>query len=286
VKLSCLPVSLYPDLSAGRITPGDWFRMAAALELDGADISVAHVASRSTNHLDALKREAADAGVTIAMLAAYTDFTHPSSHERARQVDDLRAWIAAAARLGTPIVRVTAGQAHPGVTEKDGLTWAASGLMACLDDAAAAGVRLLVENHVRGSVWTYHDFAQPAARFLEVARRTAHTSLGVLFDTANNLALGEDPVAVLGGVSDRVRAIHLSDLRCAGTFEPVRLGTGIAPLPALLRHIVASGFDGWISIEEASRSGADAFAAAVRAADRMWAAAGGAPRVRVRNRRS
>jgi sugar phosphate isomerase/epimerase len=257
--------------------------MAAALELDGADISVAHVASRSTNHLDGLKREAADAGVTIAMLAAYTDFTHPSSHERARQVDDLRAWIAAAARLGTHLLRVTAGQAHPGVTEKDGLAWAAAGLTACLDDAASAGVRLLFENHVRGSFWTHHDFTQPAARFLDVVRRTAQSSLGVLFDTANNLSLGEDPAAVLRAVGGRLGAVHLSDLRCAGTFEPVRLGTGIAPLPELLRHIVASGFDGWISIEEASRSGPDAFTAAVRTADHLWAAAGGTPRACLRN---
>ena len=39
MKLSCLPVSLYADLTDGRRTLLDWFNLAGALGLDGADIS-------------------------------------------------------------------------------------------------------------------------------------------------------------------------------------------------------------------------------------------------------
>ena len=45
MQFSCLPVSLYTAISAGERTLADWFRLAAALGLDGADISVAHLAS-------------------------------------------------------------------------------------------------------------------------------------------------------------------------------------------------------------------------------------------------
>jgi sugar phosphate isomerase/epimerase len=269
MKLSCLPVSLYPDLTAGRLTPGGWFRLARALGLDGADLSVAHVASRAPAYLDGLRQEAAEAGVQIVMLATYTDFTHPDAAERTRQVDDLRAWIEAAARMGTSFLRVTAGQAHPGTPLDAGLDWAAAGLGACLGEADAAGVRLLYENHVRGAFWSHNDFSQPAERFLELARRTAGSGLGILFDTANCLALHDDPLAVLEQVHDRVGAVHLSDIKQAGAFEPVVIGTGVAPIEAILRSLVAGGFDGWVSIEEASRSGEPGFQQAVAFAKRL-----------------
>jgi sugar phosphate isomerase/epimerase len=278
MNLSCLPVSLYPDLAAGRLTPGGWFRQAHELGLDGADLSVAHVTSRAPTHLDELRREAEAAGVRIVMLATYSDFTLPGAAERARQVDDVRAWIEAAARLGVAFLRLTAGQAHPGVAHQAGLAWAAEGLTACLEAAAAAGVRLLYENHVRGAVWSYNDFTQPAERFLELVRRTAGSELGILFDTANCLALGDDPLAVLQQVRERVGAVHLSDIRRAGAFEPTVIGTGVAPIVQLLQFLVQGGFDGWISIEEASRSGEAGFRQAVAFADRAWIEAGGRPR--------
>jgi sugar phosphate isomerase/epimerase len=278
MKLSCLPVSLYSDLAASRLTLGAWFRMAKALGLDGADLSVAHVGSRAPAYLDGLRREAADAGVRIAMLATYSDFTHPDAAERARQVDAVRGWLEAAARMGVGLMRLTAGQAHPGVLRDAGIGWATEGLTACLDEAARAGVRLLYENHVRGAVWTYNDFTQPAELFLEVVRRTASSGLGILFDTSNCLALGDDPFTLLQQIRNRVGAVHLSDIRRAGAFEPTVIGTGVAPIQQLLQIMVAGGFDGWVSIEEASRTGEAGFHEAVAFADQAWQAAGGRPR--------
>ena len=54
----------------------------------------------------------------------------------------------------------------------------------------------------------------PAA--LEVVRRTASSRLGLLFDTANSLVLGDDPLALLRQVSDRIRAGHVSNMHRAG----------------------------------------------------------------------
>ena len=56
---------------------------------------------------------------------------------------------------------------------------------------------------------------QPAA-VLEVVRRTAGSRLGLLFDTANSLVLGDDPLALLRQVSDRIRAGHVSNMRRSG----------------------------------------------------------------------
>jgi sugar phosphate isomerase/epimerase len=278
MRLSCLPVSWYADLGAGRRSLGDWFRFAASLRLDGADVSVAHLASRAAADLDVIRRQAGDAGIDLAILATYSDFIHPDAAERARRLDDTRRWIDAAARLGAHAVRLTAGEDRGGAAERDALRWAADGLAAAAAAADAYGVRALYENHVRGAMWRHNDFTQRAARFIEVVRLTRGTHLDVLFDTANTLALGEDPALVLDSVIDRVGAVHVSDIRRRGTFEPTVIGTGVAPIQRLLGRLIAAGFDGWVSVEEASHTGDEAFHRAVACADELWVRAGGRPR--------
>lgn len=280
MRLSCLPVSLYNDITAGQRSLADWFHFAAELRLDGADVSIAHIQSRESQYLESLRRQTESAGVPIVMLVTYSDFTHPDADERARQIDELRANIQVAAHLGATFLRVTAGQRHPETRRAEGIDWAVEGLTACLDEAAAAGVTLTYENHTIGYGWTYFDFSQPADIFLEIVARTEGTGLRLLFDTANNLAMNDDPLAVLKKVQHRVAVIHVSDIRRAGHFEPVVLGTGVAPLAPIFQQLRDAGFDSWISVEEASRTGEAGFRQAIPYVDQAWQKVGGAPRAR------
>ncbi|NJN81883.1 MAG: sugar phosphate isomerase/epimerase [Caldilineaceae bacterium] len=100
--MSCLPVSLYADLTAGTRTLEQWFEFAAALGLDGADMSVAHLVSREPAYLAGLRRASESAGAPITMLVTYADFTHPNEDERRRQVAGLRQNIDTAVELGDP----------------------------------------------------------------------------------------------------------------------------------------------------------------------------------------
>ncbi len=280
MQMSCLPVSLYAALSAGELTLGGWFRLAAELGLDGADVSVMHLAGHTPAMLAAVRRQAEDCGLRIAMLVAYSDFTQPDAAERAQQRQNLERRIETAATLGAPFLRVTAGQAHPGVSREDGIVWAVEGLTACLDAARTAGVTLVYENHTRGYGWSHNDFSQPAEVFLEIVRRTEGTGLRILFDTANTLAHGDDPLTVLHRALPRVAAVHVNDIRRAGHFEPVIAGTGVAPIAELLCELVRAGFDGWVSVEEASNQGEAGFRQAIPYVERIWAEAGGAARMR------
>jgi sugar phosphate isomerase/epimerase len=216
--------------------------------------------------------------VQIAMLVTYADFTHPEAAERARQVAEIRRYCEVAAVLGASFIRVTAGQKHPGVERAEGIEWAVAGLTACLDQAAATGVTLCYENHTKGYAWTYNDFSQPAEIFLEIVRRTEGTGLRILYDTANTLGAGDDPLAVLAQVKHRVAVIHVNDIRHAGYFEPCLLGTGVAPVQEIFAALVQQGFDGWISVEEASKTGEAGFRQAIPLAEQLWVAAGGKPR--------
>jgi sugar phosphate isomerase/epimerase len=276
MKFSCLPVSLYNDLTAGRLTLADWFNLAGRLGLEGADMSVAHLTSRNPADLAQLRAQAEAAGVRIVMLVTYSDFTQPDPAQRLRQLDELKTNIEAAAHLGASFLRVTAGQAHPGVARADGIQWAAEGLTAALEVATEAGITLAYENHTIGYGWTHYDFSQPADIFLEIVARTVGTPLKILFDTANNLASGDDPLAVLEQVKERVAMLHVNDIRRAGQFEPVVVGTGVVPLREIFQTIQAGGFEGWISIEEASRTGEAGFRQAVPYVKQLWQQTGGA----------
>ena len=270
MPFSCLPASLYPAISAGELTLAGWFRLAASLGLDGADISVAHLDSLDGAYLDGLRKQAQDAGVVIAGMVTYTDFTHPDAAERLRHRQELRAYIDAAARLGVDFLRVTAGQKHPGVSRADGVAWAVDGLSAWVEEANAAGVTLTYENHAIGYVWRYFDFSQTASVFLEICEATAGSGLQLLFDTANLLAVEDDPLEVLDAVMPRVAALHVSDIKRLGTFEPVLIGSGITPLDTIFERFRSAGFDGWISIEEASKTGEDGFRRAIQHARQLW----------------
>ena len=274
MKFSSLPVSFYADFSAGRRTLADWFRFAAEIGLDGADISVAHLADLTPTYLDGLRQQAVDAGVQIAMIVTYADFTHPDAAERARQQEEIRAYIDAAARLGIAYVRLTAGQRHPGVERAAGIGWAVTGLTSCLDHAAQAGVTLLYENHTRGAVWNYNDLSQPADIFLEIVRQTEGTGLRLLFDTANTLATGDDPLAVLEQVKHRVAVVHVNDIQRVGYFEPGLVGTGVAPVRDIFAVLHKMGFDNWISVEEASKTGEDGFRQAIPYVKGIWKSLG------------
>lgn len=270
MPFSCLPVSLYPAITAGERTLADWFDLAAALGLDGADISVAHLQSLDGAYLNELRRQAHEAGVVIAGMVTYTDFTHPDPAERLRHRDQLSDYIHAAAQLEVSFLRVTAGQNHPGVSRADGVSWAADGLNACVEEANTAGVELVYENHAIGYGWAYFDFSQTAPVFLEICERTAASGLKLLFDTANFLAVNDDPLAVLEVILPRVAALHVSDIERMGAFEPVLLGSGITPLDQIFRRLRAFGFDGWISVEEASKTGDQGFQQAIRHAQQLW----------------
>lgn len=270
MPFSCLPVSLYTAISDGERSLADWFGLAASIGLDGADISVAHLDSLESGYLNGLRKQAQDAGVVIAGMVTYTDFTHPVPAVRLQHRQELRNYIDVAARLGVDFLRVTAGQKHPGVSRADGVSWAAEGLTACVEEANAAGVTLVYENHAIGYGWTYFDFSQTASVFLEICDRTADSGLQLLFDTANLLAVNDDPLAVLDAVLPRVAAVHVSDIRRSGAFEPVLLGSGVTPLSAIFERLHAAGFDGWISVEEASKTGLEGFRRAIRTARELW----------------
>jgi len=270
MKLSCLPVSLYEDIFSGKKSVVDWVRFATTLELDGVDLSVKFFPTREEQELDAIRQEIKRTGLELCTLVCYPDLTHPDAGQRAGEIEQMKADVRLAAELGARFVRVTAGQRHPGLQREQGIRWVIEGFRQGLDEAEKLGITLAYENHTKGAPWQYWDFSQPAAIFLEILNALDGTPLRVCFDTANPLVIGEDAIALLEAVKERVVILHAFDIRTVGAFEPVRPGTGVAPIKQAFSILKASGFDGWVSVEEASRTGKDGFEKAVAFVRGAW----------------
>ena len=186
------------------------------------------------------------------------------SAQRAQELTDLKADIGLAKALGVKFIRVTAGQNHPDTEREAGVRWVTDGFRRALDEAEKHGITLAYENHTKGAPWDYWDFSQPTEIFLEILDALSDTPLGVCFDTANPLVLGEDVLALLEKVIQRIVVLHIFDLRAVRIFEPVRVGTGASPIQPIFARLRQAGYEGWFSIEEASRSGRQGFEAVNR----------------------
>ena len=270
MKLSCLPVSYFRDIISGKLSVGQWARQAADIGLDAVDLSVLFFKTREPAYLGSMRRDVEGAGLRVAVINTYPDLTHPDPAERKRELSQLETDIASIGLLGAEMARVTAGQAHPETGRKDGIAWAVEGLTRAVDAAERHGVKLVFENHSKPGAWKYPDFCYPPEIFLEIAERLENTAVRILFDTANPVAYGSDPLPVLQRVIGRVLCVHAADTRMRGTFEPVLIGTGAVPFGMVFSMLKKSGYDGWISIEEASRLGPSGVARAVEFVRRTW----------------
>jgi Sugar phosphate isomerases/epimerases len=247
-----------------------WALFANSIGLDAIDLSNILLKNNNIDYLKELHNVIVDAGVHVAVLNTYPDFTHPSRDERKRQISKLKEDIHTAAILDAKMIRVTAGQAYPETSRENGIAWTIEGLKHCIEAAEQHGVKLAYENHSKPGIWDYSDFSHPTDIFLEIFAGISKTQIGILFDTANPLAYGDEPVPVLEQVIDHVICVHAADIRDRGTLEPVLVGTGIVPFKKIFEKLKGSGYNGWISIEEASGLGRNGVADAVRFVRRVW----------------
>ena len=131
-------------------------------------------------------------------------------------------------------------------------------------------MQLVYENHSKPGNWDYPDFSLDTEIFFSLAGKLEQTPVKLLFDTANPLVFGVDSLPVLQRVSSRVACVHAADTRVTGTLEPVVIGTGLVPFEQIFSYLKASAYEGWISIEEASNTGAAGVKTAVEFVRSVW----------------
>ena len=250
------------------MTLREWVDLAAPLGLDGLEYYSGFLELKDPARWAEARRTVESRGLVIPMLCCSPDFSHPDAAFRRAEVEKEKTWIRMAATLGARYCRVLSGQRRPELSRAQGLALVVECIEACLPEAEACGVTLVIENHYKDDFWNYPEFAQKMDVFCDLVSRICHTRFGVNYDPSNAFLAGDDPLELLRRVKDRVVTMHASDRSLIeGTLEDLRrdetgaegyakrlrhgtIGQGLNDYDAIFSTLRGAGFDGWVSIED------------------------------------
>ncbi len=270
MKLSCIPVSYFEEIIKNKKSILQWAAEAKEIGFDYIDLSILFFFLFDEEYFVGIYNKLERLNIRIAIINSYTDFTHPNAKKRKSELNKVKDYIKAAEILGAKYLRVTAGQAYPQTSINDGIKWAIEGFEKASQLSEGTSVGLVFENHSKPGIWDYPDFSFQTGNFLEIYRIIRYSQIKILFDTANTLAYGDDPLKVLDEVSEDLACIHAADINAKGSFDPVVIGTGIVPFREIFKKLKEIGFNKIISIEEASNTGGNGIKIAERFIRNTW----------------
>jgi sugar phosphate isomerase/epimerase len=272
MKISAFPKCYLDEIAGARtMSVFDWIAMARQLDAEGLEMYDGFFTSLANDYIDRVGEAISGAGFAMPMLCCSPDFTNPDSDGRKRAVEHEAELIRVTRRLGgaRAACRVLSGQRYPQVSVEQGLEWVVESIEQLLPVAREYDIVLALENHYKDGFWQYPEFAQKQEVFLRVLDAIADRAhFGVQYDPSNAIVAGDDPIALLRAVADRVVTMHASDRYLAEgtTLEQLRQSDGTLGYSPNLRHgvtgkglndydaifsILAShGYAGWVSIED------------------------------------
>lgn len=213
--------------------------------------------------LAALREAAAQSGVEIATIAAYTNFTLGRDTEIPSieiQVAYVRRLAEIAAKLGAKIVRIFTGYA----TEMEGYArdWdlCIRGVRECAEAAARCGVILGVQNH--------HDVGVGVESYEEFLDDVGHPNCRAMFDPWSPALHGTDLRAAARRLAPRMVQTTLADYlrlpryaylpglvnykRLDDMIRAVPLGEGFLDLEGFMAGLREGSFEGYVAYEMCS----------------------------------
>lgn len=180
-------------------------------------------------------------GLEVCAFDTSCHFNISDARERARQCDDLLAWIALAQRMHVRLLRVFGGSnpQSPGDEEVNG--WVAEALGSIAPEAEQAGVIVVIETH---------DAFSSARRVAHVLRQVASSGIGALWDSHHPYRVGESAREVAEVLGPYLAHVHVKDARRTGNdWQLVLMGEGEVPVREQLRILKQRGYDGYVSVE-------------------------------------
>jgi sugar phosphate isomerase/epimerase len=156
---------------------------------------------------------------------------------RGSEPDRLRAFVAIARRLGSPLVRVVVDRGDHRPTPDE----VVAAFRAVMPAYESAGVTLAIENHDRF----------PAATLARIVAEVGSARLGICLDTVNSLGSAEGPEAVVRRLAPFTVNLHVKDFRVERAWHHMGFavagcpaGQGQLDVPWLLRTLGEAGFRG------------------------------------------
>jgi sugar phosphate isomerase/epimerase len=195
MRLGLAAYSLRDHLQ-GKLQPAmtldDFVERAAGWNVDAVELTSYYFPPEITPaYVSGLKRHCHLLGIDVSTTPIRNVFTHPAGPARDKEIAHVKRWLDVARDLGSPAIRIFAGDAQPGQDAAAGLKNVVDSIELCLEHAASRGVILALENH--GGV-----VAEPEA-LLEIVKAVRSDWFGVNFDGGN--FHGPDPYAQLATIA-------------------------------------------------------------------------------------
>jgi sugar phosphate isomerase/epimerase len=248
----------------------DFLRKAGALgypavELGGKRPHLSILDYRTPDSVASIRKAAEAAGVEIATIAGYTDFTtgreSPEVPQQEIQLAYIRQLAQLASELGAKIVRVFSGY----MTTPDRLAADWERVVGSLREASA----IAAEYDVYLGLQNHHDLGVTADSFAELLTDVAHPNLKAMFDPWSIALTGGDlyqagrtvaPHMVQTTLADYVRIERFAYRSALVNYErlsppwarAVPLGDGFIDFAAFFAGLREGGFDGYVAYEMCS----------------------------------
>lgn len=183
-----------------------------------------------------------DSGLSFVAMYSGANFIFP-------EILDEELWkIERAARLagelGATHLVVGGGAQRSSGAEDDDYRRLADGLEKVIEIARGNGLAPSYHPHLTTIVETPE----------QLDRLMSLSPIDLCTDTAHLAAGGGDPAAIIRKYADRVRYVHLKDLR-PEPFAFLPLGRGVIDFPAVLGALSGATYDGWVTVELDSYEG-------------------------------
>lgn len=261
MKLGVTMYSFNDSYRKGKITIEGFIDFCGTLGIQGLDLISYYWKDREAEIRKVpslLKKN----DLAIVAYGTGNNFVYEDEEKRDEEIRRVKWEIDTAAALEAPLMRVFGGsytisaqenKGHdpkwgvygghlgPGKTEDDAIELSIAGLRECTDYAEKKGVVLALENH--GGV---PGTSRAVRRILDAVNSPF---LRALVDIGNFVPDNQDPIEAMKELVPYAAHVHVKDMRTYGKIEHCMLGEGIVDLEAIVRLLVQSGYDQFLSLE-------------------------------------
>ena len=119
IKIGCAAYSYREYFKEGKMGYEDFIEEAHRIGLDGVELTLYWLPSKSESYFRKIKRLALFRGLPISCAGISTNFCNPDIAEREKAVESVREGLKIAHELGAPCLRVFGGYVPEGHTEAE-----------------------------------------------------------------------------------------------------------------------------------------------------------------------
>ena len=191
----------------------------------------------SNEYIFQLKRRAHQLGIAISGTGIRTEFGYPDFTARRKEVEWTKKWIAVAAKLGAPVIRVFTAKSMPDNYSREEVTnWIAQDLAECAEEGKNKGVIVAFQNH--------NDFIKTAEQAQHLITKVNNEWFGLVLDTGSFVT--EEPYGEIEKMANQAVNWQIKEkLNYKGKTEDMDL--------VKLFHIIQkSSYRGYLPIETLS----------------------------------